>query len=80
MENFMPLRREFEEKRAILIAGSTEELRAELDRLFSTTKEREALGQRSAECFQEHLGAGSRCAEVLLETISLAEKRGLERQ
>ena len=80
MENFMPLRREFEEKRAILIAGSAEELRAELDRLFSTTKEREALGQRAAECFREHLGAGARCAEVLLETISLAEKRGLERQ
>jgi len=80
MENFMPLRREFEEKRAILIAGSAEELWAELDRLFSTTKEREALGQRAAECFREHLGAGARCAEVLLETISLAEKRGLERQ
>jgi 3-deoxy-D-manno-octulosonic-acid transferase len=29
MENFMPLRREFEEKRAILIAGSAEDLRVE---------------------------------------------------
>jgi 3-deoxy-D-manno-octulosonic-acid transferase len=76
MENFMTLRREFEEKRAILIAGSAEELRAELEGLLSNTKGREELGQKAADCFQEHLGAGARCAAVLLEKIAQSEKRG----
>ena len=76
MENFMPLRREFEEKKAILIAGSADDLRTELEGLLSTKKGREELGQRAADCFQEHLGAGARCAAVLLEKIAQSEKRG----
>jgi len=70
------LRREFEEKKAILIAGSAEELKVELEELLSTKKGREELGQRAADCFQEHLGAGARCAAVLLEKITQSEKRG----
>jgi hypothetical protein len=76
MENFMPLRREFEEKRAILIAGSAEDLRVDLEGLLSIKKGREELGQRAVDCFQEHLGAGARCAAVLLEKIAQSEKRG----
>ena len=76
MENFMPLRREFEEKKAILIAGSADDLRTELEGLLSTKKGREELGQRAKDCFQEHLGAGARCAAVLLEKIAQSEKRG----
>ncbi|MCX6935646.1 MAG: hypothetical protein NTZ01_05585 [Verrucomicrobia bacterium] len=75
MDNFMALRREFEDKKAIRIVGSAEELRQELDRLFGSAEQRQLLGQRAIDCFREHLGAGARCAEVLLERISRAEQK-----
>jgi len=70
MENFMSLRREFEEAKGIRVTGSVEELGRVVDELLSDKKEREGLGRRGAECFRQHLGAGKRCAEVLTAEIA----------
>jgi hypothetical protein len=75
MDNFIPLRREFEEMQAIRVTGTPEELEVEVDKLLSSTTERDELGRRATACFREHLGAGSRCAEILLERIARAEKK-----
>ncbi|NBT23706.1 hypothetical protein EBT11_03515 [bacterium] len=74
MENFMTLRREFEEAQAIRVAGSATELEGEVDRLLENQEERSCLGRRALECFQGHLGAGKRCAEILAQKISQAER------
>ena len=70
MENFMSLRREFEEAKGIRVTGSVEELGRVVDELLSDKKEREGLGRRGADCFRQHLGAGKRCAEVLIAEIA----------
>ena len=75
MDNFIPLRREFEEMQAIRVTGTPEELQAEVEKLLSSTAEREELGRRATACFREHLGAGARCAEILLERIARAETK-----
>jgi 3-deoxy-D-manno-octulosonic-acid transferase len=75
MDNFIPLRREFEEMQAIRVTGTPEELEAEVEKLLSSTTEREELGRRATTCFREHLGAGARCAEILLERIARAETK-----
>jgi len=75
MDNFIPLRREFEEMQAIRVTGTPEELQAEVEKLLSSTAEREELGRRATVCFREHLGAGARCAEILLERIARAETK-----
>jgi 3-deoxy-D-manno-octulosonic-acid transferase len=74
MENFMPLRREFEEANGIRVTGSAAELEEEVDRLLENHTERIALGRRALDCFQGHLGAGKRCAEILVGKISKAEQ------
>jgi len=74
MENFMPLRREFEEANGIRVTGSAAELEEEVDRLLENHTERIALGRRALDCFQRHLGAGKRCAEILVGKISKAEQ------
>ena len=74
MENFMPLRREFEEANGIRVTGSAAELEEEVDRLLENHTERIALGRRALDCFQGHLGAGKRCAEILVRKISKAEQ------
>ena len=76
MENFMPLRREFEEANGIRVTGSATELEEEVDRLLRNHTERNALGRRALDCFQGHLGAGKRCAEILVGKISKAERAG----
>ena len=76
MENFMPLRREFEEANGIRVTGSAAELEEEVDRLLENHTERIALGRRALDCFQGHLGAGKRCAEILVGKISKAERAG----
>jgi 3-deoxy-D-manno-octulosonic-acid transferase len=76
MENFMPLRREFEEANGIRVTGSAAELEEEVDRLLKNHTERNALGRRALDCFQGHLGAGKRCAEILVGKISKAERAG----
>jgi len=75
MDNFIPLRREFEEMQAIRVTETPEELEVEVEKLLSSTAEREELGRRATVCFREHLGAGARCAEILLERIARAEKK-----
>jgi 3-deoxy-D-manno-octulosonic-acid transferase len=74
MENFMSLRREFEEANGIRVTGSAAELEEEVDRLLENHTERIALGRRALDCFQGHLGAGKRCAEILVGKISKAEQ------
>jgi len=74
MENFMPLRREFEEANGIRVTGSAAELEEEVDRLLENHTERNAMGRRALDCFQGHLGAGKRCAEILVGKISKAEQ------
>lgn len=69
MENFRPLRKEFEEAKGIRVTGSAEELERVVAELVADATERVALGQRAKECFEEHLGAGKRCAEVLIPKI-----------
>jgi 3-deoxy-D-manno-octulosonic-acid transferase len=69
MENFMPLRREFEEAKGIRVTGSAEELEQVVGELLANSDEREELGRRAKACFQEHLGAGRRCSEVLISKI-----------
>jgi len=76
MENFMPLRREFEEANGIRVTGSVAEMEEEVDRLLENHTQRNALGRRALECFQGHLGAGKRCAEILVGKISKAERTG----
>jgi len=79
MENFMPLRREFEEAKAIRVTGSADELEQVVGELLATPEEREELGQRARACFQEHLGAGRRCAEVLISKIMGKESASLKK-
>ena len=73
MENFMSLRREFEALDAIRVTDSEEDLSRALEGLLANPQARECLGQRAEKCFREHLGAGSRYAEVLLQIIQQAE-------
>jgi 3-deoxy-D-manno-octulosonic-acid transferase len=79
MENFMPLRREFEEANGIRVTASAAELEEEVDRLLGNHAERDALGRRASVCFQGHLGAGKRCAEILVGKISEAEQAGQQK-
>ena len=74
MENFMSLRREFEETKGIRVAGSAEDLERVVGELLANREEREELGRRAKACFQEHLGAGRRCAEVLIGEIAKSER------
>jgi len=77
MENFMSLRREFEEAKAIRVTGSANELEQMVGELLANSVEREELGRRAKACFQEHLGAGRRCAEVLISKIMSKESAPL---
>jgi hypothetical protein len=42
--------------------------------LLTNRGEREELGRRAKACFQEHLGAGRRCAEILIGEIAKSER------
>jgi 3-deoxy-D-manno-octulosonic-acid transferase len=79
MENFMPLRREFEEAKAIRVTGSADELEQVVGELLANAGEREELGRRAKACFQEHLGAGRRCAEVLISKIMVKDSASLKK-
>ena len=79
MENFMQLRREFEEAKAIRVTGSADELEQMVGELLANSVEREELGRRAKACFQEHLGAGRRCAEVLISKIMSKESASLKK-
>ncbi|NCY22821.1 hypothetical protein EBX31_12805, partial [bacterium] len=58
---------------AIRVTDSEEDLSRALEGLLASPQARERLGQRAEKCFREHLGAGSRYAEVLLQIIQQAE-------
>lgn len=74
MENFMSLRKEFEETKGIRVTGSVEDLERVVSELLTNRGEREELGRRAKACFQEHLGAGRRCAEILIGEIAKSER------
>jgi 3-deoxy-D-manno-octulosonic-acid transferase len=69
MDNFQSLRREFQADKAMVVCADPAALQADLDRLLASANEREELGRRAQACFREHLGAGARHVEALLEFL-----------
>ncbi|MBM4455031.1 MAG: 3-deoxy-D-manno-octulosonic acid transferase [Verrucomicrobia bacterium] len=70
MENFQSLRREFLQDEAMVISPDPAGLEADLDRLLTSTAEREELGRRAQACFRKHLGAGARHVESILRLLA----------
>lgn len=71
MQNFEVLVRMFAASEAIVQVPGVEELERELRRLLEDGAGREALGQRAREVYGSHVGAGTRCADMVLQTLGL---------
>ncbi len=70
MDNFQSLRREFLQDQAIVVSKDAESLRQDVDRLLSSDRARQNLGSAAENCFRQHLGAGARCAEILVRMMA----------
>jgi hypothetical protein len=46
---------------------------------LANSEEREQLGRMAKACFQEHLGAGRRCAEILISKIMDKDSASLKK-